>query len=111
MSQGLRVVHYMNQFFGGIGGEDKAMVGPEVRDGAVGPGMAIQKTLMDKGEVVATVTCGDNYFVEKTDEATQEIISLCANRHSYQCKVRTGKWEKYEHNFGKSLGYGQDIAT
>jgi len=84
MSQGLRIVHYMNQFFGGIGGEDKAMVGPEARDGAVGPGMAIQKTLMDKGEVVATVTCGDNYFVEKTDEATQEIIQMLT---SYQPDV------------------------
>lgn len=78
MIKKLRIVHYMNQFFGGIGGEDKAMVGPAVRDGAVGPGMAIQKALSDKGEVVATITCGDNYFVEKTDEVTKEIIKMLA---------------------------------
>ena len=31
MSDPLRVVHYLNQFFGGIGGEEQADVG---RDGA-----------------------------------------------------------------------------
>ena len=38
MSGPLRVVHYLNQFFGGIGGEDQAHVGVTVRAGAVGPG-------------------------------------------------------------------------
>ena len=33
----MRVVHYLNQFFGGIGAEEHAGVGLEVRDGAVGP--------------------------------------------------------------------------
>ncbi len=40
-----RVIHYINQFFGGIGGEEKADVTPEVRDGVVGPGMALAKGL------------------------------------------------------------------
>ena len=38
MSGPLRVVHYVNQFFGGIGGEDQADVGVTVRAGAIGPG-------------------------------------------------------------------------
>ncbi|MEW6335330.1 MAG: glycine/sarcosine/betaine reductase selenoprotein B family protein, partial [Thermodesulfobacteriota bacterium] len=37
----LRVAHYLNQFFGGIGGEEKAEAGPMVHQGAVGPGRAI----------------------------------------------------------------------
>ena len=76
MGRGLRIVHYLNQFFGGIGGEDKAMLGPEIKDGAVGPGIAVQNTLKDRGEIVATVRCGDNYIAERIDEATQEIIQL-----------------------------------
>ena len=32
----LRVVCYVNQFFGQLGGEEKAGVGPQVLDGAVG---------------------------------------------------------------------------
>ena len=34
--QKLRVVCYLNQFFGQIGGEDKAGVGPQVLAGAIG---------------------------------------------------------------------------
>ena len=31
-----RVVHYLNQFFGQIGGEEKADVPPMVKEGAIG---------------------------------------------------------------------------
>jgi len=72
----LRVVHYLNQFFGGIGGEDKAQVGPQVSEGPIGPGRGIQNALGDRGEVVATVICGDNYFAENIDEAAREVIPL-----------------------------------
>ena len=72
----LRVVHYLNQFFGGIGGEDKAYVGPQVMDGPIGPGRAVQNALGERGEVVATVICGDNYFAERMEEATEEVIQL-----------------------------------
>ncbi len=72
----LRVVHYLNQFFGGIGGEDKASIKPLIKEGPVGPGMAIEKVLGDKGKVVATVIAGDNYFVENPDKAIEEIINL-----------------------------------
>lgn len=80
----LKVVHYINQFFGGIGGEDKAGVGPQARDGAVGPGRAIQQLLGSEGQVVATVICGDNFFVENTESATKETVQLVA---SYQPDV------------------------
>jgi glycine reductase len=62
--------------FGGIGGEEKASVGPQVVEGFVGPGKLVQDTLKDRGNVVATVICGDNYFAENTEEATEKIISL-----------------------------------
>lgn len=76
MGAGLRIVHYVNQLFGGIGGEEKADVGPQVKDGLVGPGKAIQIVLKDRGEVVATVICGDNYFAERTEEAAAEVLRL-----------------------------------
>ena len=41
----LKVVHYLNQFFAGVGGEEKANVGPGAREGAVGPGMALNQAL------------------------------------------------------------------
>ena len=50
-----RVVHYINQFFAGIGGEDQADVGPGVVEGPKGPGLVLQKVLEGSGEVVATI--------------------------------------------------------
>ena len=76
MAKVLRVVHYLNQSFGGIGREDEATVGPSVKEGAVGPGIALQNVLKGRGKVVATVICGDNYFAEKIDQATDEILLM-----------------------------------
>lgn len=71
-----KIVHYLNQFFAGIGGEDKADFEPEVREGKLGPGLALEKELGDEYEIVATVICGDNYFGENLDKATDTIIDM-----------------------------------
>jgi glycine reductase complex component B subunit gamma len=74
----LRVIHYLNQFFGGIGGEDKADARPIVKAGPVGPGVLLQKCLGDSAEVVATVICGDSYINEHTDDVLAEVMKLIA---------------------------------
>lgn len=56
----LRVVHYVNQFFGRIGAEEAGDHPFTVREGPVGPGAGLQKELGDAGTVVATLICGDN---------------------------------------------------
>ncbi len=63
----MRVVHYLNQFFGGLGGEDKAGAPLEVRAGAVGPGLLLEQLLGNDAKVVMTLVCGDNYAVEKQE--------------------------------------------
>ena len=73
MGQPVRVVHYLNQFFGGIGGEEKAGTPLEVREGAVGPGRALQQVLGERGTVVATLVCGDDYAAEREDPAGAAI--------------------------------------
>ena len=60
----MRIVHYLNQFFGGLGGEEKAGVGLEAREGAVGPGKLLEQLLDDHAKVAVTLICGDNYAVE-----------------------------------------------
>ncbi len=72
----IRVVHYINQFYGGIGGEEKADIKPELKEGVVGPGMALKAALGANAEIVATVICGDSYFNENIDAATAEIIGM-----------------------------------
>jgi glycine reductase len=72
----LKVVHYLNQFFGGIGGEDKADVRPRILDGPTGPGRAFQAALGKQGDIVASAICGDNYFAENTANAAAQIVDL-----------------------------------
>jgi len=71
-----KVVHYINQFFAGIGGEEKADIKPEVREGVVGPGMALNTAIKEEAEIVATIICGDSYFNENFEEAKAEIIEM-----------------------------------
>jgi len=64
----MRVVHYLNQFFGGIGAEEQAGIPLEARDVAVGPGKLLEELLGGGTEVVMTLICGDNYAVEHEAE-------------------------------------------
>ena len=73
----LRVVHYINQFFAQIGGEEKADYPVELREGeVVGPGLGLNKELGEDAEIVATIICGDSYFGENIDKAKAEILEL-----------------------------------
>lgn len=72
----IKAVHYINQFFAGIGGEEKADYKPEVREGIVGPGMAINAGFKGEAEIVATIICGDSYFNENIEEAKSEIVEM-----------------------------------
>lgn len=77
----LRVVHYINQFFANIGGEEKADYEPELREGVVGPGMAFQQSFGEEAEIVATVICGDSYFNENVDKATETVLSMIKSQN------------------------------
>jgi len=69
----LRVGHYLNQFFAGIGGEERADAPPAVKEGPIGPGRAVQALLGPDGTVVSTMVCGDNYFNEQTGAAEEAV--------------------------------------
>jgi glycine reductase len=70
----IRIVHYLNQFFAGIGGEDKADAPFEVREGAVGPGRALQMALGERASIVRTLVCGDNTFSERRDDVIDAAL-------------------------------------
>lgn len=75
MSGPLRVVHYLNQFFGGIGGEEHAHAGVTVRAGAVGPGRVLETALGDGARVEATIICGDNFANEHAEEVARALAA------------------------------------
>jgi betaine reductase len=79
----LRVVHYINQFFAGLGGEEKADVKPEIREGKVGPGMAFAAALGQEAEIVATVVCGDSFYGENMEEARKLVLDMVKGQKAH----------------------------
>jgi glycine reductase len=75
----LRVVHYLNQFFGGIGGEEAAGLAPTARDGALGPGRLLQQHLGDQARVVGTIVGGDVHVAEHPEQAGAAAARLAAS--------------------------------
>ena len=71
-----KIVHYLNQFYGGIGGEDMANVPPAAKEGFVGPGMAFNNALESVATIVGTVICGDGYFNENADSASVTVLDM-----------------------------------
>lgn len=76
MAKPVRVLHYLNQFFGGIGGEDRADTRPTHRRGPVGPGTALTRYFGDQATIVGTLICGDSYFVEHQEQAVAALLGM-----------------------------------
>ena len=70
----MRIVHYLNQFFGGIGGEEQAGSPLRAVENAAGPGRLLEQTLADGATVVRTLICGDNHAVEHQEELTAAVL-------------------------------------
>jgi glycine reductase complex component B subunit gamma len=69
----MKILHYLNQFFAGLGGEEKAGQAVLFIPRAVGSGAVIENALKDRGVEYATLACGDNYFHEQEEQALRAI--------------------------------------
>ncbi len=67
-----KIIYYLNQFFGQIGGEEKAGIAPSFTTEKIGPAEAFFEKVED-AECVGTIICGDNYFNENKEEAIKFI--------------------------------------
>lgn len=74
MGAPIRVAHFVNQFFGGLGGQERVDAPLELRSGAVGPGKPLEAALAGRGQVVATLICGDGYFDDHAEEVLEEAV-------------------------------------
>jgi glycine reductase len=77
----VKIIHYINQFYAGIGGEEMAGAAPEMREGPVGPGVAFTSLFearQSPAKITHTIICGDSYFAENTAEATEAILEMVA---------------------------------
>ena len=78
MNRPFVIVHYLNQFFGQIGGEDKADVSCLCKPGPVGPGLAFKQLFGDRAGIAATVICGDNHMAEKLEQVSRQVAAMVA---------------------------------
>ena len=95
----MTVVHYLNQFFAGLGGEEAADHEPARFEGPQGPGKALEAAGL---HVDLTVACGDDRFalhendclatlLSWIDEADADVVvcgpSFGSGRYGYACGV------------------------
>src|SRR4051794_8192062 len=95
----MTVVHYLNQFFAGLGGEEAVDHEPVRLDGPQGPGKALEAAGL---HVDTTVACGDDRFALNEgdclatllgwiEEADPDVVvcgpSFGSGRYGYACGV------------------------
>ena len=72
----IKVVHYINQFFAGIGGEEKADIAPFIAEELPPVSKQLSAKLGEGFEVVGAVVCGDSYFGENMESASKEVLDM-----------------------------------
>jgi betaine reductase len=76
MTDTVRILHYLNQFFGGRGGEEAAGMPVGFVEGPVGPGRLLTQRLGGAGRIIGTVVGGDAYVAEQAAAATSAFADL-----------------------------------
>src|SRR5262245_5381020 len=69
----LAVVHYVNQFFGGLGGEERANEPIHVRVGAVGSGRGLELQWADEARSIRAIIITDGFVSGRSVEAEPAI--------------------------------------
>lgn len=70
-----RILHCLNQFFAGVGGEEAASLEARIEPGPRGPGRLLEQ-IDPEVRVIATLTFGDDWLVAGGDEA----VAVCLAR-------------------------------
>lgn len=70
-----KAILYLNQFFGQIGGEDKADFEPVLEDKPVGSA-GIFNSVAKTVKIEQTMICGDNFMASHTEEAIERCLKL-----------------------------------
>jgi len=69
-----KIVHVVNQFFAGLGGEEKADLPVDIIEGSAGAARALEMKLGEEATIVCTIYVGDNYFHEHKEDAVKAIL-------------------------------------
>lgn len=73
----IKIVQFLNQIQAGLGGDERMDIEPQAQKGAVGMGMLLKSILLRSGaDIVGTVICGDNYFLEHKECAMKDLSDM-----------------------------------
>lgn len=70
----VKTIHYVNQFFGQMGGEDKADSPLQIVEGALPLGDRLSAGFGGSIEIVKTLICGDNHAAEHAETLIPEVL-------------------------------------
>ena len=72
----VKTIHYVNQFFGQIGGEDKAGSPLQVREGPLPLGVQLSAGFGGTIEIARTIICGDNHAAENMENIISQVLRI-----------------------------------
>ena len=75
------IVHVVNQFFAGLGGEEKAGMSVGVIENAAGAARGLQSQLGGEAKIACTIYYGDNYFHEHNEDAMKALLDAVRTRN------------------------------
>ena len=85
------IVHVVNQFFAGFGGEEKAGMSVGVIEEAAGAARGLQSQLGARNvRSSCTIYYGDNYFHEHNEEAMKAILEAVRTQAAASRYRRSG---------------------
>src|ERR1044071_3736327 len=70
----IKLMHVVNQFFAGLGGEEKAGLPVGIIEGSAGAARGLEQKLGSEAAITHTIYFGDNYFHEHKEEALKAIL-------------------------------------
>ena len=76
----INVAHYLNQFYGRLGGEAAADAALTCLEGAVGPGIRLAELLAPAATLTTMLICGDNFAAERTNEFRDLVAHALRSR-------------------------------
>ena len=72
----IKTIHYLNQFYGQIGGEDKAGEPLQIMAGAKPVGGQLEAAFGGTIAIAKTLVCGDNYAAENMEALIKEVLQI-----------------------------------
>lgn len=73
----IKVVLILNHVQAGMGSDENALLAPGGKKSPIGPGMTLEPLIESfGGTIVATLYCGDRYFLENEAEVKKKFIGF-----------------------------------